>query len=236
MNECCLESYMSVITAESSLIMRHYLPSAFLLDTKAMESAMALIQGNEFNVTGDSNYLKIINNHYHYLISKDLSNHNFKLSCNSTVLNQWNQPPLQLAGIVSAKNLRWPQAKKKLGTGVGFGLSFSTSRSPLGSSSTSNSQISQLPQFPKTVSNGHLGNASQSAESLSFQFSETGQRKSLSNTSSMDKDALSYTSSVSHPDFGDARQEFYRTVYDISESEEDETTKAIAQKTSEERE
>lgn len=209
MNECCLESHMSVITAESSLIVRYYLPSAFLLDAKAMESAMDLIQ--------------------------DLSNHNFKLSCNSTVLNQWNQPPLQLAGIVSAKNLKWPQAKKKLGTGVGFGLS--ASRSPLGSSSTSNSQISHLPQFPKTVSNGHLGKgASQSAESLSLQFTETGQRKSLSNTSSIDKDALSFTSSVSHPDFGDARQEFYRTVYDISESEEDENTKAFAPKTSEEQE
>ena len=61
---------MSVITADSALTARYYLPSAFLLDAKAMESAMTLIQGNEFDVIGNSKCFKMIDNNNHYLITE----------------------------------------------------------------------------------------------------------------------------------------------------------------------
>jgi hypothetical protein len=77
LNESLLSSYLQNIRKSSSTLKKYYSPYAFLLDNELSETAISLLLGIESYVV-------------------------FNLPCNSSLLNAWNDAPLQLSGIYTA--------------------------------------------------------------------------------------------------------------------------------------
>ncbi|KAG5683899.1 hypothetical protein PVAND_013158 [Polypedilum vanderplanki] len=77
LNESLLSSYLKNIRKSTSTLKKYYNPYAFLLDHELSETAISLLIGIESYVV-------------------------FNLPCNSSLLNVWNDTPLQLSGLYTA--------------------------------------------------------------------------------------------------------------------------------------
>lgn len=77
LNECLLSSYLKNIRKSPSTLKSYYQKHAFLYDAELIETVENLLVGTESYVE-------------------------FNLPCNSSLLNVWNDAPLQLSGLYSA--------------------------------------------------------------------------------------------------------------------------------------